>query len=71
MLVESQTVEDLEPIRWPSIVLRYEDTSQELVEYKVYVRQPRTLTSFSDRLTIRLSQTSTSVMCSLEAVDAE
>lgn len=71
MLADAQTVEDLEPIRWPSIVLRYEDTSQELVEYKVYVRQPRTLTSFTDQLTIRVSQSSTSVTCSLEAVDAE
>lgn len=61
------TVEDGDPRFWPSMTLHHEDTTQEFVEYKVSVRRPRRLTHFTDHLTIRLSQTSTLVTCSLEA----
>lgn len=60
------TVEDAEPRIWPSMTLHHEYTTKECVEYKVSVRIPRTLTSFTQRLTIRLSQTSTAVTCALE-----
>lgn len=62
----NQTVEDWEARAMPSMTLHHEYTTREFVQYKVAVRVPRTLTSFTKRLTIRLSQTSTAVTCSLE-----
>lgn len=52
----------------PEMTLHHEDTLSEFVQYQVSVRRPRTLTHFPESLTIRLSQTSTRVTLSLEAV---
>ena len=60
------TVEDGEPIRWPHMTLQNELTSFEFVQYIVCVRRPLTLTTFDERVVIRLSQTSTRVTLALE-----
>lgn len=64
----SQTVEDFEPRAMPAMTLHHEYTTQEYVQYQVSVRVPRTLVTFDESLTLRLSQTSTRVTCSLEVV---
>jgi len=65
------TVEDADPRALPDMTLHHEYTSLEFVQYKVSVRVPRTLVNFQQSLYIRLSQTSTLVTCSLEAVRPE
>ena len=60
------TVEDVEPREMPDMTLHHEYTTCEFVQYQVSVRQPRRLTSFTDALTIRCSQASTSITLALE-----
>jgi len=55
----------------PDMTLHPEYTSLEFVQYKVSVRVPRKLVKFQQSLYIRLSQPSTLVTCSLEAVRPE
>ncbi len=71
MLAYSQTVEDSEPLRWPSMTLHHEDTTCEFVRYGIRVRRPYSCLDFDPRLVIRLSQTSTRVTCALEVLRIE
>lgn len=70
-VARSQTVEDAEPTRWPSMSLHHEDTAREFVRYGLRVRRPWSCADFEPMLVIRLSQTSTSVTCALEVLRVE
>lgn len=65
---KSQTIEDFEPRAMPAMTVHHEYTTREFVQYQVSVRVPRTLVTFNETLTIRLSQTCTRVTCSLEVL---
>lgn len=71
MLAHSQTLEDAEPVRWPSMSLHHEHTTSEFVRYGVRVRRPYSCLDFDSKLVIRLSQTSTRVTCALEVLHTE
>lgn len=71
VMARSQTVEDSEPQRWPRMSLHHEYTTAEFVRYEIPVRRPWACADFDRRLVIRLSQTSTAVTCSLEALRVE
>lgn len=71
MLARSQTLEDSEPLRWPSMSLHHEDTTCEFVRYGIRVRRPYSCFDFESKLVIRLSQTSTRVTCALEVLQVE
>lgn len=70
-VARSQTVEDAEPQRWPSMSLHHEHTRDEFVRYAMPVRRPWACADFDPRLVIRLSQTSTRVTCALEVLRVE
>ena len=71
MLARSQTMEDMEPHRFPLMSLHHEYTTYEFVRYVILVRCPWKCTDFSAKLVIRDSQTSTRVTCALEVLRTE
>lgn len=71
VVARSQTMEDAEPNRWPKMSLHHEHTTAEFVRYELQVRRPWSCADFERRLVIRLSQTSTTVTCSLEVLRIE
>lgn len=70
-VARSQTLEDGDPLRWPSMTLHQEHTSAEYVRYEMFIRRPYALHDFDRRLVIRLSQVSTAVTCALERLRVE
>lgn len=71
MLAHSQTIEDVDPVRYPTWTIHHEGTTFEYIREEVSVRRPYALTDFETGLVLRHSQVSTRITIALEEVPSE